>query len=138
MTRILASLSLCSVLSGCVAIGPSFKAEEEPSPDRCALYCFRPMSTAIGESYQVFVDQKKIVSMKVGGYCRYEVAPGLHQIGNKVAIQSLKDMRVREVEMVGGRNYYYNVGSGGIIDEGKALQEISKTRRQSCLGNPDI
>jgi len=138
MKRILASLGLCSVLSGCVAVGPSFKAPEEPSPDRCAFYCYRPMSTAIGESYQIYVDQKKVASMKVGGYCRYEVAPGLHQIGKKIALQSIKDMHVREVEMMGGRNYYYNAASGGVIAESRALQEISKTRRQSCAANPDI
>lgn len=142
MKRIVMLVLLGFMLSGCVAIGPSFKREDSASLDKSVLYVYRPMGlSGIGESYKIWVDGQSIGAIEAGGYYRYEVHPGFHNIGWGAAISSIKHISgKKEFEALSGESTYYRVhlGESGLVKESIALQEISKTRKQSCAANKSL
>lgn len=123
------------LIAGCVAMGGAgFVQDAYVADDRSIIYVYRPSAfVGIGECYPVFVDNTKLDCLKVSGYIRYEIQPGMHMVSLRNPIDDNQFLGAFDINMVGGKVYYFQGSSMApfkLIDERVALADISATSEQ--------
>jgi hypothetical protein len=114
--RLASLLVLPFFLGACAAYGPAFTGATAPSPDRGAIYIYRPTAFAAGGTTQpILIDGVQVAVMKNGGYLRRELEPGHHTVevqgfqpaGVDVTIDPGKTLFFRyTIESQGGQHIY--------------------------------
>jgi hypothetical protein len=103
------------LLSGCrSAKGPGFQPLESRPPDKAVIYIYRPLISRLRasdyHSPYLFVDNKKIVPMKVGRYTWLYAEPGTHVFEIKATTffrhTAVKTLERISLEVEAGKEYY--------------------------------
>jgi len=85
---------LCICLSGCVATGPAFHKEQEPTGSNALVYIYRPSHVSIAsDDANFYVNGIKIATLNPGGYTSFYLPSGQYLFKHKWP--NIKDHPVR-------------------------------------------
>jgi hypothetical protein len=118
-------LIVAVLIQGCAATGKNFSGVELPSKSNSVVYFLR-RSNFTGAAYcpPVQIDGTDIGCLKNGGFIRYELANGTHEIKIRKRFLEVGDEITETLEARGGEVIFYEWGIWSEFDGGNFYEAL--------------